>query len=160
MNNEHHISGPSAAHSIAIERARDKLMGDGHDVRRPLTDYEYFYEVTSAGALYSIRLQRFLKPVYNEEKRALGLVFEHNGQTIKMSPGKAVALSFFTPAQRVRIVDEVYEIKPFYTFQDLKGHAGIERLASKYHVSEGAIFYILISFLSKNGNSIGSPYKS
>lgn len=131
------------------QRALDKLVGHLDVPRRPLTDYEYSYEIASDGALYSIRLQRFLKPVYNHEKNSAELEFEVNGEIIRMSPGKAVALSFFSPAQRERVADEAYDIQAFETFQDVKGHPGIEQLAYKYDLSEGAIFYILLAAVAR-----------
>ena len=131
------------------QRALDKLAGHPDMPRRPLTGYEYSYEVASDGALYSIRLQRFLKPVYNLEKNAAELEFEFDGELVRLSPGKAVALSFFSPTQRERIADEAYGIQSFETFQDVKGHPGIETLAYKYDLSEGAIFYILLAAVAK-----------
>jgi hypothetical protein len=131
------------------QRALDKLAGHSDMPRRPLTDYEYTYEIASDGALYSIRLQRFLKPVYNHEKNAAELEFEFEGELIRMSPGKAVALSFFSPIQRERIADEAYDIQAFETFHEVKGHPGIEKLAYKYDLSEGAIFYILLAAVAR-----------
>lgn len=131
------------------QRALDKLAGHPDTPRRPLTGYEYSYEVASDGALYSIRLQRFLKPVYNLEKNAAELEFEFDGELVRLSPGKAVALSFFSPTQRERIADEAYGIQIFETFQDVKGHPGIDKLAYKYDLSEGAIFYILLAAVAK-----------
>lgn len=131
------------------QRALDKLAGHPDTPRRPLTGYEYSYEVASDGALYSIRLQRFLKPVYNQDKNAAELEFEFEGELVRLSPGKAVALSFFSPTQRERIADEAYGIQAFETFQDVKGHPGIDKLAYKYDLSEGAIFYILLAAVAK-----------
>lgn len=131
------------------QRALDKLAGNPDTPRRPLTDYEYTYEIASDGALYSIRLQRFLKPVYNHDKNAAELEFEVEGEIIRMSPGKAVALSFFSPTQRERIADEAYDIQAFETFQEVKGHPGIETLAYKYDLSEGAIFYIMLASVAR-----------
>lgn len=131
------------------QRALDKLAGNVDTPRRPLTGYEYSYEVASDGALYSIRLQRFLKPVYNTERNAAELEFEVDGVMVRMSPGKAVAISFFSAAQRERIADEAYDIQPFENFNEVKGHPGIEELAYKYDLSEGAIFYILLASVAK-----------
>ena len=131
------------------QRALDKLAGNPDTPRRPLTGYEYSYEVASDGALYSIRLQRFLKPVYNHERNTAELEFEVEGEIVRMSPGKAVALSFFSERQRERVADEAYDIQAFDTFQDVKGHPGIEQLAYKYDLSEGAIFYILLASVAK-----------
>ena len=131
------------------QRSLDKLAGHPDVPRRPLTDYEYSYEIASDGALYSIRLQRFLKPVYNHEKNAAELEFEVDGEIIRMSPGKAVALSFFSPAQRERIADEAYDIQTYDNFQEVKGHPGIEKLAYKYDLSEGAIFYIMLASVAR-----------
>ena len=131
------------------QRSLDKLVGHPDVPRRPLTDYEYSYEIASDGALYSIRLQRFLKPVYNHEKNAAEIEFEVDGEIIRMSPGKTVALSFFSPTQRQRISDEAYDIQAYETFQEVKGHPGIEKLAYKYDLSEGAIFYIMLASVAR-----------
>lgn len=131
------------------QRALIKLAGHPDTPRRPLTGYEYQYEVASDGALYSIRLKRFLKPVYNNEKQAAEIEFEFNGSTIRLSPGKAVALSFFSPIQRERIAAEAHDIQAFKTFHDVRGHSSIQELAYKYDVSEGAIFYILLASVAK-----------
>ena len=127
------------------QQALDKVQGDEDIPRRPLTGYEWNYEVAANGALYSIRRQRFLKPIFNNEKGSVEIEFEHNSEIIRLSPGKAVALSFFTPIQRERIADEAYQELPFQTYDDLKGHPAIERLAYKYDVTEGAIFYIMMT---------------
>lgn len=132
------------------QRALDKLAGHPDTPRRPLTGYERFYEVASDGALYSIRLQRFLQPVYNKEHKNAELEFEFSAETIRVSPGKAVAMSFFSAAQRERIAEEAYDIKSFDTFKSVKGHPAVETLAYKYDVSEGAIFYILLATIAKH----------
>lgn len=127
----------------------DRLKGEPNDIRRPLTGYESLYEVTWQGALYSIRLKRFLKPVFDEEKNSAVLEFEHDKQMVRISPGKAVAISFFTKEQQSRIADEAYEAKPFESFATIKGNPAIDPLAKKYGVSSAAIFYILLASLSK-----------
>lgn len=142
-------SAKSRAQDTNKQRALDKLAGNLDTPRRPLTGYEYSYEVASDGALYSIRLQRFLKPVYNAERNAAELEFEVDGVMVRMSPGKAVAISFFSAAQRERIADEAYDIQAFENFNEVKGHPGIEELAYKYDLSEGAIFYILLASVAK-----------
>ncbi len=139
-------------HKITKEdkkRRLDKLEGDLSDVRRPLHDYEGWYEVTSEGALFSVTLNRFLKPSYNAQRKSAELVFEHQGVEIKLSPGKAVALSFFSYPQRKRIADEAYSVKAFKNIEDLKGHPAIEPLSRKYGVGQSSIFYIMLVSLPK-----------
>lgn len=131
------------------QKALERLKGEPNDIRRPLTGYESLYEVTWQGALYSIRLKRFLKPVFDEEKGSAVLEFEHDKQMVKLSPGKAVAISFFTKEQLARIADEAYEAKPFDSLQTIKGNPAIDPLAKKYGVTSSAIFYVLLSSLSK-----------
>lgn len=133
----------------AKQRRLDKLQGDPKALRRPLHGYEGWYEVTSDGALYSVTLDRFLKPAFNSERKSPELHFEHQGQEIKMSPGKAVALSFFSYAQRKRISDEAYGIKPYKSSVELKGHPAIDKLAKKYGVDSSAIFYLMLVSIPK-----------
>ena len=137
----------------AKQRRIDLLQGDATAVRRPLHDYEGWYEVTTDGALFSVTLDRFLKPSYNTQRKSPELVFEHQGVEIKLSPGKAVALSFFSYAQRKRISDEAYGIKAYKNISDLKGHPGIDTLAKKYGVSSASIFYIMLVSLPKPEDS-------
>ncbi len=145
--------GMEKRHSGSTDRRKqqklDRLRGDLRAPRRPLTDFESLYEVANDGALFSVRLQRFLKPVINPEHGNAELEFEHQDVRQRISPGKAVALSFFLPAQRARIADEAYEEQSFHDYDGLKGHPAIARLAYKYDVLEGAIFYILMSSLSE-----------
>lgn len=135
------------------QKALDRLSGDPSDIRRPLTGYESLYEVTSAGALYSVRLQRFLKPVFEEDNGTAFLEFEYDKQTIRVSPGKAVATSFFSKEQRERVADEAYETRVFDSMATIKGNPAIDVLAKKYGVSSAAIFYILLASLVKTGQS-------
>lgn len=132
------------------QKALDRLKGEPNDIRRPLTGYESLYEVTSQGALYSVRLKRFLKPAFDEEKGSAVLEFEHDKQMIRLSPGKAIAISFFTKEQQSRVADEAYEARAFDSMANIKGNPAIEPLAKKYGVSSSAIFYILLASLSKS----------
>ena len=134
----------------AKTRKIDSLAGDLADIRRPLHDYEDWYEITSEGALYSVTLERFLKPSFNTERKSPELHFEHQGQEIKISPGKAVALSFFSYAQRKRISDEAYGVKAYKALADIKGHPAIDTLAKKYGVCAAAIFYIMLVSIPKD----------
>ena len=73
---------PANTRISSRQRALDRLVGNPDTPRRPLTGYEYSYEVASDGALFSIRLQRFLKPVFNTDKNAAELEFEYENETI------------------------------------------------------------------------------
>lgn len=128
----------------AKQRRIDMLQGDPKALRRPLHGYEGWYEVTSDGALYSVALDRFLKPSYNTKRNSPELQFEHDGKEVTMSPGKAVALSFFSYAQRQRIADEAYGVKAYKNAGEIKGHPSLDVLAKKYGVNSSAIFYIML----------------
>jgi hypothetical protein len=131
------------------QQALDRLKGNPEATRRPLIGYETFYEIAADGAIFSVRLKRFLKPVFDAEKGTAVLEFEHNGKTERLSPGKAIALSYFNLAQRKRVVSEAVALQPYDTIDKIKGHPALAVLSKKYGVASSAIFYIMLAALAK-----------
>jgi hypothetical protein len=129
------------------QHALNRLKGNPEATRRPLIGYETLYEIAADGAIFSIRLKRFLKPVFDSEKGTAVLEFEYNGKNERLSPGKAIALSYFNLAQRKRIVSEAIALMPYDSMDKIKGHPALSMLSKKYGVASAAVFYILLAAL-------------
>ena len=121
------------------------------DERRPLKNFELYYEITRNGEIFSKRLNRFIKhrvSPYSEDSTYIQI--QVCGTAKKLNIGKAIAETWLSDIDINDILGKVPE--EINSIEAAKQAGLFQAIAKTYHVSPGAAYYVLKNFFMRYGS--------